>query len=172
MDVQLAIEPEDVPDQLYRLSDAYLDAAENLNGQIVHSHWDSSYQRGQVILFLAFHAVELCLKACIKVAQPSANPDHHTLPKLAEQLNRLVPDLNYRVPFGVEPVSPPSPELRAVMETNARMAHQRLRYPADNAGNPWPGVFGFSALSFARTLEDIRGDLLRIRDHVAKDHDG
>lgn len=94
MDVQLAIRPEDLPDELYRLYDAYLDAAENLNAQIVHGDWESSYQRGQVVLFLAFHAVELCLKACIKTAQPSMDPGHHTLPKLAEQLNSLVPDLD------------------------------------------------------------------------------
>src|SRR5437879_5767572 len=137
MDVQPAIRPEDVPDELYRLSDAYLDAAENLNAQIVHGDWESSYQRGQVVLFLAFHAVELCLKACTKTVQPSTNPGHHTLPKLAEQLNSLVPDPNYRVPFSAEAVSPPTPELRVVIEANDRLAHQQLRYPADNDGNPW-----------------------------------
>jgi len=172
VDVQIAIEPEDVPAELYRLSDAYLDAAENLNAQILRDDWESSYQRGQVVLFLAFHAVELCLKACIKTAEPSENPSYHTLPKLAEQLNTLVPDLNYRVPFRAEPVSPPTPELRAKMEADARVAHQQLRYPADKTGNPWQGVFGFSARLFQGTLEDIRSELLRIRDHVAKHHDG
>ena len=172
MVVQFAIKPEDVPDELYRLSDAYLDAAENLNAQMVRGHWASSYQRGQVILFLAFHAVELCLKACIKTAQPSANPRHHTLHKLAEQLNSLVPDLNYCVPFSVEPESPVTPELRAKMEANARLAHQQLRYPADNAGDPWQGVSGFSAQLFQRTLQDIRSELIRIRNHAAKYHDG
>jgi hypothetical protein len=122
-----------------------------------------------VVLFLAFHAVELYLKACIKTAQPSANPGHHTLPKLAEQLNALVPNLNYRVPFGsAEYVSPPTPELRDKIEASNKIAHQQLRYPADNNGNPWQGAFGFSAQLFQRTLEDIRTDLLRIRDHIAK----
>ena len=160
-----------MPDELYRLSDAYLDAAANLNSQIVHGSWESSIHRGQVVLFLAFHAVELCLKGCIKTLQPSANPGHHTLPKLAQQLNVLVPGLDYRVPFASQAL-PPDPKVRAMAEEHDRVANQQLRYPVDNEGSPWGGTFGYSAKLLEGTLEDIRCNLLRIREHIATRNGG
>lgn len=172
MDVQFAIKPEDVPDEFKYLSDAYLDAAENLNAQIASGHLSSSYQRGQVILFLAFHAVELCLKACIMTVNPTANPAHHTLHKLADQINSLVPDLNYCVPFSIEPVSLASSELREKMSANAKLAHQKHRYPANNAGDPWQGVSAFSAQLFQQELQDIRSELVRIRHHAEEYRNG
>ena len=169
MDIQQEIQPEDVPDEIFRLSDAYLDAAERLNDQIVRGDWESSTQRGQVILFLAFHAVELSLKGCIKTVQPSEISMHHTLPKLVERLNSLVPGLNYQAPFSyAEPTSQPTAKMRAMMEESDRMAHQRFRYPTNNNGNPWEDVFGFSADLFQNTLKGIRGELRRIRDLVTK----
>ena len=172
-DLRIGIKEEDIPRELYRLSDAYLDAAENLNAQIVNGGWESSYQRGQVVLFLTFHAIELCLKGCIKTLLPSATPwGQHKLPKLAQELNALLPDLDYRVPFGAVPTPPPEPGLRARMEAHDRELHQQLRYPADNDGKPWEGVFVFSATLFAGSLREIRDELVRIRAHVGRRSNG
>ena len=66
MDILEPLTVEQVPDELFRLAEAYLDAAENLNRQMKEGAWRSSYQRGQVVLYLTLHAVELTLKGCIK----------------------------------------------------------------------------------------------------------
>jgi len=166
VDIQMPLKIDEVPEELFRRSEADLDAAENLNTQSVLGEWEASFQRGQVVLFLAFHAVELCLKGCLKTLEPNSNPGHHTLPKLAQRLNSLVPGLNYQVPFVAEPVEP-SHDVRGLMEAHDRIAHQQFRYPTDNDGKPWQGTSAYSPKLFEGTLGHIRERLNRARRHVA-----
>lgn len=159
MDVLEKVETADVPEALFKLSDAYLDAAGNLNSQLSEGIWSSSYQRGQVVLFLAFHAVELGLKGCIKRLQPSFNAGH-SLEELTGHLRTLAPEVEFEAPFGTEP---PPPESKAAQI--ARF-HQQLRYPMDTKGVPWEGLFGFSAELFGESLAKMRRDLHRVRAQV------
>ena len=162
MDVLEKVEIADVPKALFKLSDAYLDAAENLNNQLSEDVWPSSYQRGQVVLFLAFHAVELGLKGSIKKLQPSFNAGHSTLAKLASHLRALAPEVEFEPPFGIEAL-PPDAEGLIEADRLDRFAHQHLRYPMDTKGVPWEGLFGFSADMFQASLAKMRSELHRVR---------
>ncbi len=165
LEIQKGIEADDLPDELFLLSNAYLDAAVNLNTQLVLGDWKSTYQRGQVIMFLARHAVELCMKACIKIANPIEQVKTHNLQDLEKKLNDSFPEIDYQIPFKAEPVLPSS-ELLEKMDKNAKVAYEQLRYPMDNNGVPWQGIFVFSAPLFKDSLKEIQDELSRIRNYV------
>lgn len=167
IDVLESFPPEQMPDALFKLSDAYLDAAENLNRQMNDGTWPSSYQRGQVVLYLTLHAVELTLKGCIKRLQPSFNSGHSTITKLSQHLRTLRPSIEFDPPFGTEPI-PIELEGEVDVEKWDRIAHQVFRYPMDRDGKPWNGLFGFSADMFSSSLIQLRHDFEHMRYQVSR----
>lgn len=169
MDILDQLDVTDIPDELFRLSEAYLAAADNLNRQLKNGAWPSSYQRGQVVLFLALHAVELHLKGCIKTLQPSYRAGH-SIANLISDLRSLRPSIEFDPPFGTEP-------LPIVLEGEPphvnwdKVANQVFRYPMDREGEPWEGLFGFSADIFQGSLDQLHGDFESMRYQV-KRNDG
>jgi hypothetical protein len=151
----------DVPMQFIKLALSYLQAAEQLNGLMSERRWPSNYYRGQAVLLLAFHSVELFLKGFILKLNPSAKVGGHSLAKLTKTLRALAPDVAFDPPFKVEALVP-YPELgRQATKDEARF-HEVLRYPIDSNGKPWPGVRGFSASSCKRLLTGVKADCERV----------
>lgn len=167
MDILEPLSLEQLPHALFNLSDAYLDAAENLNSQMNNGNWPSSYQRGQVVLYLTLHAVELTLKGCIKQLQPSFNSGHSTIARLAESLRTLRPSIEFDPPFGTEPIAYDL-EGEVDIEKLDRVAHQVFRYPMDRNGKPWEGLFAFSADMFSSSLIQLRHDFQYMRYQVSR----
>ncbi len=151
----------DIPDELFRMSDAYLAAADNLNRQLQSGSWASSYQRGQVVLFLALHALELHLKGCIKTLQPSYNAGH-SIATLVGDLRKLRSSIEFDPPFGTEPVPIELDGKPSEMKWD-KLANQVFRYPMDRGGAPWEGLFGFSADIFQGSLDQLHTDFESMR---------
>lgn len=161
----------DIPFEFVELAFVYLEAAEELSSFIKSKSWSPSFRRGQVLLFLTFHATELFLKGCILKAKPSSPINGHSLEQLGKTFKGLYTALEFEVPFGVEPL-PPNPEVVAMAAKSERTAHERLRYPIDTSGNPWGGVQSFHPELFFVSLEKLRADLKAVRHAVFESTDG
>lgn len=153
--VHKAADPADVPLEFVRHALGYLEAAEKLNADITNGHWPGSYYRGQPVLWLAFHASELFLKAFILKLDPQANPNGHSLVELLGQLKGLLPHAQFNPLFVVEAM-PPYPELVEEAKKKNRVFHAVLRYPTDKRGEPWPGARGYSPGLFETGLARLR----------------
>ena len=104
--IQHPLASEDIPAEFVRSAIGYLDCAEKLNALMVTGSWQSSFHRGQPILWLTFHSIELFLKACILQVDPSETVSGHELPKLRDTLCAKVPGLSFEIPFQAEPFEP------------------------------------------------------------------
>lgn len=155
----------DVPMEFMKLALSHLQAAEQLNSLMSERRWPSNYYRGQAVLLLTFHSVELFLKGFILKLDPSAKVGGHSLARLTKMLKRLAPSVEFDPPFKVEALVP-YPELVRRAEEQEKKFHEVLRYPIDTNGKPWQGVRGFSASSCKRLLARIRSDCERVHDQL------
>ncbi len=154
-------ETNEIPEHFRDLSFAYLEASERLCQEIATGSWAPSFHRGQVTLWLAFHATELFLKACIRSASPNQLKNLHSLGELLLVFSSCFPTLKFEPPFGPEPM-PADPVLMEMAVKSDATLHQQLRYPVDTSGSPWPGVRAFTPELFLSELERLRGDFERI----------
>ena len=157
----------DIPEEMLISGFAYLETAEKLNHEMVLGVWTGSYHRGQVIMWLVFHATELFLKACLAKAQPNRKITGHTLPKLKAELEKVVGTISLDIPFGGEGPDD-RPEIIELMKDYDETVHQRLRYPTDRSGQPWSGENGFSAGLFSPTLQNLRYQVQALKLQVFK----
>lgn len=102
----------DVALEYSRMSAGFLEPAEQLNAAMVSGAWESNYFRGIPAKLLAFHSVELFLKACIARATPDKPILCHSLAELYSEFSRLYPTLSFDPLFIVEPLVPYPPWLR------------------------------------------------------------
>ncbi|MBI5047672.1 MAG: hypothetical protein HZB54_01790 [Deltaproteobacteria bacterium] len=149
----------DVPMEFMKLALSYLEAAERLNSLMLEKAWPSNYYRGQAVLLLTFHAVELFLKGFILKLAPRAKVDGHSLAALTNKLKGLASDIEFDPPFKVEALTP---FLVLGAEAKEKKFHEVLRYPINKKGKPWPGVRGFSTSSCNRMLKRVRADCERL----------
>lgn len=147
--------------EFMKLALSHLEAAERLTSLMSERLWPSNYYRGQSVLLLTFHSVELFLKGFILKLAPNTKIEGHSLAKLVNTLQRLAPDIEFDPPFKVEALVP-YPELVRRAEAQEKRFHEVLRYPIDNDGKPWPGARGFSASSCNRLLARVRSDCERL----------
>jgi hypothetical protein len=161
----------DVPMEFMKLALSHLEAAEKLTLLMSEKAWSSNYYRGQAVLLLTFHAVELFLKGFILKLAPGTKIGGHSLAVLTKKLKSLAPDIEFDPPFKVEAL-PPYPLLIREAEEKERRFHEVLRYPIDKKGKPWPGVRGFSASSCMRMLKRIRTDCEHLYSRFFEDKDG
>ena len=167
MDIHLRgeVDKGDIPMEFMKLALSHLEAAEQLNALMSQKTWPSNYYRGQSVLLLTFHSIELFLKGFILRLSPTTKVGGHSLADLLKKLKRLDPGVTFDPPFKVEAL-PPYPELVRRAEEQEKRFHEVLRYPIDTAGNPWPGARGFSASSCKRMLEQVRSGLEREYDRI------
>lgn len=93
-----------------KLALSHLEAAEKLNDLMSEKSWPSNYYRGQAVLLLVFHAVELFLKGFILKLAPATKVEGHSLAAFTKKLKTLAPDIEFQPPFKVEAL-PPYPGL-------------------------------------------------------------
>ena len=160
--VRRQIVADEVSEEFVDSAFAFLDASENLNSLMINQMWPGSFNRGKVVLWLAFHSVELFLKGCILERDADAKVNGHSLFKLNEEFHKLAPEIEFVPPFGVEEM-PPEPEIRKLVEEQERRTHEVFRYPTGQSGEPWSGAHMFSSALFAATLKEIRQDFERIQ---------
>lgn len=161
----------DVPMEFMKLALSHLEAAEKLTSLMSEKAWPSNYYRGQAVLWLTFHAVELFLKGFILKLAPGTKVDGHSLAGLTKKLKALASDIEFDPPFKVQAL-PRYPLLIRDAEAKEKKFHEVLRYPIDTKGKPWPGVRGFSASSCNRMLERVRADCERLYVRVFEGKDG
>ena len=161
----------DQPDvENIKLALAYLEAAESLNIEMIAARTPESFYRGQPVLWLAFHALELFLKGFILKLAPGSNPSGHSIPELLDALQALDSTIEIPHPFGVEAM-PDYPEFVVEAKRLNRTLHEQLRYMSDRSGEPWPGIRGFSAALFQQTLTELRTYLEKAYDKVFREGD-
>lgn len=155
-----------IPEKFYYFSNAYLDSAERLCKVLVRSTRKASYERGAVVLYLAFHSVELFLKAAILQKSPGENLNHD-IEHYEKRYNNLYPVKKYRfiVPFktvycGYEP-----PETMKIKHTTPPR-DQVHRYPTGKDGKEWDGIFTFEPSSFLSDIQALKSDIHRLRPEI------
>ncbi len=65
MHVRSEIRIDDIPVEFMKQALSHLESAEKLNTLMCEGTWPSNFYRGQAVLWLALHAVELFLKGLI-----------------------------------------------------------------------------------------------------------
>ena len=163
MHVRFEVRTDDIPLEFMKQGLSHLEASEKLNALMCEGTWPSNFYRGQPVVWLAFHAVELFLKGCILKVDPNANASGHSLADLTTKLRDLAPDVEFEPPFQPE-TFPPFPGLIEQAKRKEKKVHEVLRYPTNTEGKPWSGAHGFSAPLFRDTLARIRKDTERLYD--------
>ena len=161
----------DIPEEFIKLALSHLEAAEKLTSLMSKGAWKSNYYRGQSVLLLTFHAVELFLKGFVLKLAPGTKVKGHSLAKLAAKLKALDPGIDFDPPFKVEALVP-YPEAVRLSEAKEKKFHEVLRYPIDEDGKPWPGVRGFSAASCQRLLKRVRAECEQVYVRVFEGKNG
>ena len=151
--------------EFMKLALCHLEAAERLNSLMSKKSWPANYYRGQSVLLLTFHSVELFLKGFILKLAPATKVEGHSLANLVEKLKVLAPDIKFDPPFKVEALVPYPESVRRAKQQEKRF-HEVLRYPIDKNGKPWPGTRGFSTPSCTRLLARVRSDCERLYARV------
>lgn len=155
----------EIPEHFRDLAFAYLEASERLCREMESGSWSPNYCRGQVVMWLAFHATELFLKGCIRVASLGQSKNLHSLGELLNAFSFHFPSLPFEPPFGPEPVRADPEAFDWAIQVDATL-HQQLRYPVDTAGKPWSGEKSFTAELFILELQGLRADFDRIASVV------
>ena len=159
--------PDELPQHLRDLAFAYLEASEHLCRDLDAGSWPATFLTGQPVLFLALHATEIFLKACIASAAPAEMKSRHPLGELLATFSSCFPGVPFEPPFGAEPI-PADEVLIALAVKDDATLNQRFRYPTDSSGTPWGGVRAFSPELFLAELERLHGDFDRISAVVFK----
>ncbi len=154
-----------IPLQFVLFADAYLDSAIRLCRVLKRSTRKLSYPRGAVVLFLAFHAVELFLKAAILEKNPKEKL-HHDIEQLEVTYRSYYPEKQFlfAVPFKTEFLGFQPEEI--IKKKPVLPQDQLNRYPCDKKGRDWGGVFAFDPVSFLPVIEELQHDFKRLRNHI------
>ncbi len=153
--------PQSIPLQFLSFAEAYLDSAAQLCDRLCETPRESSFQRGSVILFLAFHAIELFLKGAI-LTRSKNEKLHHKIYDLKQRYDELFPgpEFSWNIPFKIEYLAL---EPEKIKENKKIIKPDQLhRYPTDKNGNEWKGVFAFEPISFSSDIKAISIDFSRL----------
>lgn len=155
-----------IPFQFMAFADAYLDSASRLCKVLSRSTRKRSYPRVAVVLFLAYHAVELFLKSAILHKYPKEGL-HHNVEQLHNRYRALYSGKRYEfdVPFMTEYLgSEPSQiaEKKRLIPTQDKIN----RYPSNKKGEAWHGCFGFEPDSFQSLIAQLQDDFARLKSEI------
>jgi HEPN domain len=148
------LEGVDEPEQLVAFAKAYLSASKVLCQKINENIVQAKYADGCVVIFTAYHAVELFLKGMIIKKNPDAKL-HHDVEKLAIDYHRLYPEENHywRVPFGVVVLGDNSEAEKKFQDLKKELPVEQIyRYPINKNGKTWLGAYAFEPKSFMKTV--------------------
>jgi len=148
------LEDVDEAEQLLAFAKSYLSASKVLCQRIEDNFDQAKYADGCVVIFTAYHAVELFLKAMIIKKNPNAKL-HHDVEKLAIDYHRLYPHKNqyWQVPFGFEVLGDSSEAKKKFEDLKKELPVEQLyRYPINKNGKAWLGAFAFEPRTFMGTV--------------------
>ncbi len=160
-----------MPLQFFLFAEAYLDSAERLCRILKRSTRKLSYQRGVVVLFLTFHAVELFLKATILQRSPKEKL-HHNIERLERRYRILYPEKQFQlnVPFKTEFLGFRPDE---IAEKRLILPQYQLnRYPCDKRGKDWRGIFAFEPAAFLPVIEQLQRDFRQLQSSIFEANHG
>ncbi len=164
------------PAQFFAFAEAYLESAEFLCANLCATDEGVTYAHGAVILSLTFHSCELFLKAAILQKEPNeqfSGNTGHNLEHLSNRYANLFPGKSWTLdlPFcydapnldGLDPLI--AEELKTfVREHKKTMPQDQLhRYPTNNQGHAWGGLFSFEPNSFLREIARIKCQFERLK---------
>jgi hypothetical protein len=151
------------PAQFDAFADAHLESAARLCRVLVRSTQKATYERGMVVLYLVSHSIELFLKAAIARREPKER-FNHDLKHIENRYKALYPGKRFalQIPFSTSYEGVPSDQIAAAKKLIASR-DQRLRYPRNNDGDPWPGVHAFEANSFLKQITTLQSAYSRLR---------
>lgn len=165
--------------QFLAFSEAYLESAERLCIALAASPSKSNYPKGAVVMSLAFHGIELFLKAAILEKSPNeqfSGNVGHDLDHLGKRYLNLYPGKKhaFEVPFRDEEIDLVNPdplileELKILIAEHKRATptDQLYRYPRDTEGRLWKGIYAFEASSFATVIRKSRQDIARLMELI------
>ena len=124
-------------DELRWMSLAYMDSGVTLAQSIINDDLESSPHRDLVPIFLVHQALELMFKSALKLKLGSF-PKSHNLEKLHTDFCQHFPDHAFYIPDVVLAPRSKNYHLFPELESTPIVQHERLRYPTDRKGNPWP----------------------------------
>lgn len=148
------------------LARAYLDASSELCERVASGSWAGSYSRGQPIVWLAVHATELFLKACLEPKVPTKTLTTHSFAKLLALFDEQYPGVGIAIPFGYYD-APPGTEEAALTEENDAVLSELFRYPSAKSGALWPGTRAFLPQQFNSELTALQAEFQRVSEALA-----
>jgi hypothetical protein len=165
-----------VYEQMLAFAEAYLDSAEVLCDSLCSDKERTNYAHGSVVMFLAFHSLELFFKGCILKSSPAerfGGKAGHDLDALSKRFFKLYPkkEFQFEVPFrhdipkvvGGMAADKLAELLTHIEEHRKKVPEgQRHRYPIDMDSKSWDGVYGFEPNSFLVTLRELQQVYARI----------
>ena len=167
------------PAQFFAFSEAYLESAESLCGNLCAKDAGMTYAHGAVILSLTFHSCELFLKAAILQKVPTeqfSGNTGHNLEHLSKRYANLFPgkawalDLPFRRhPADLDGLDPRiAEELKTfVREREKAVPEDQLhRYPTNIQGQPWDVLLGFEPNSFRLESARIKCEFKRLKNEL------
>jgi HEPN domain-containing protein len=162
------------PEKLLCFAKAYLAASKALCERCKQNLNSTTYADGCVVMFTAYHAVELLLKAMI-LAKNSDAKLHHDVEDMAKEYHRLYPKKDYfwRVPFSIEAVGDDIDTRQTLQKLKKELPVDQLwRYPISKAGTQWNGAFAFEPMSFMDNLIlPLELDFDRLENLIFTKHD-
>lgn len=152
-----------ISEQFFYFAEAYLEASSIMCDRIDEEDKVLSYPKSCVILFLAFHAVELFLKAAILYRAPD-DKLHHNIDEIKQRYATLFNDkeFNWNLPFRSD-YSGLEPDQIESAKKNIEPRDQVYRYPVNSKRKEWYGVYGFEANSFKSTLNCLKNDFIKLK---------
>jgi hypothetical protein len=154
-----------LPEQFLSFSKAYIESARILCTRLIDKPEKTSYERGCVVMYVAYHAVELFLKATILKREPDTKL-HHVLDDLGKEYHRIYPKPEYRwaVPFNLEVLGYEPEEAKRIRNNvKKKMPEDQIfRYPTNKEKDLWNGVLAFEAKGFLEEIKKIESDFQRI----------
>jgi hypothetical protein len=163
------LETVEEPLQLFEFARAYLSASKLLCSNVQVLKDKARYSDGCVVLFTAYHAVELFLKGMILLKNCDATL-HHDIENLAKDYQRLYPGKEYswEVPFGIELLGNTEDEQKQIDKLKKELPPDQLyRYPINKKRQSWTGAFAFEPISFMHSvILPLEKDFSRLEELV------
>lgn len=151
----------DKPKQFIAFAKAYLESSSLLCLHLESAISEQTYPKACVILFLAFHAVELFLKGAIINRLPDVKL-HHDIKTLKRTYDDLYQgkQFSWNIPFKMEYLGF-EPDKIIDLENDIPF-DQIYRYPTSKKMANWKLIAGFDAALFRADIENIKVDFIKL----------
>jgi len=149
-------------DQYAAYASAYLESSKTLCADLVQLPQLAKYEKGNVVLYLASHAIELFLKGAIMRKAPEDKLGHD-LEHLYNRYKSLYPENRFHFDMGFTTnYGEMTKQQAAKAKKIVPPIDQLFRYPQDRGGKLWFGLYAFEANSFMVDLKELEDSFARL----------